>query len=169
MFWGCIIFNWWNRKSINGITSPIERRLNLKKSSMQIFVRVTSFIYALRYFKKRQKVFINACYNWVIKLTKFWVIWFPISSIISNSNPMIETRFNQNISLCVFIAAIASFLLSLFLFQLFAVVLIILWLVEKSKSKRTITDWSRQGKSCPAHRSCSGSARHQLDGVLQGI
>ena len=53
---------------------------------------------------------------------------------------MIETRFNRNISLYVFIAAIASFLISLFLFQLIAAVLIILWLVEKSKSKSAAYD-----------------------------
>lgn len=53
---------------------------------------------------------------------------------------MIETRINRNISLYVFIAAITSFLISLFLFQLFAAVLIILWLVEKSKSKSAAYD-----------------------------
>lgn len=53
---------------------------------------------------------------------------------------MIETRIKWNISLYVFIATIASFLISLFLFQLFAAMLIIFWLVEKSKNKSAAYD-----------------------------
>ncbi len=48
---------------------------------------------------------------------------------------MIETRYIHRIPLYVFLATISSFLISLFLFQIFAVLLIVLWLLEKNKSK----------------------------------
>lgn len=48
---------------------------------------------------------------------------------------MIETRYNHRIPLYVFLATISSFLISLFLFQIFAVLLIVLWLLEKNKNK----------------------------------
>ena len=48
---------------------------------------------------------------------------------------MIETSYNYRIPLYVFLATISSFLISLFLFQIFAVLLIVLWLLEKNKNK----------------------------------
>ena len=48
---------------------------------------------------------------------------------------MIETRFNPEIPFYIFLAAISTFLISLFLFQIFAVLLILLWLLEKNKNK----------------------------------
>jgi len=48
---------------------------------------------------------------------------------------MIESRYNHRIPLYFFLATISSFLISLFLFQIFAVILIVLWLLEKNRSK----------------------------------
>ena len=48
---------------------------------------------------------------------------------------MIETRYNHRIPLYFFLATISSFLISLFLFQIFAAILIVLWLLEKNKNK----------------------------------
>ncbi len=48
---------------------------------------------------------------------------------------MVETRFNQKIPFYIFLATISSFLISIFLFQIFAVLLIVLWLFEKHQHK----------------------------------
>jgi len=48
---------------------------------------------------------------------------------------MLTTRFNQNISFYIFIATISTFYISLFLFQVFAVILIFSWIIENNKSK----------------------------------
>lgn len=48
---------------------------------------------------------------------------------------MIETRYNYKLPLYVFLATVSSFLISLFLFQIFAVLLVALWLLEKNKNK----------------------------------
>ncbi len=53
---------------------------------------------------------------------------------------MIETRINQKITFYLFIASVASLLLSLFLLQLFVGFLSILWLFESIKSKRKALD-----------------------------
>lgn len=48
---------------------------------------------------------------------------------------MVETRFNQKIPFYIFLATISSFLISLFLLQIFAVLLIVFWLFEKHQNK----------------------------------
>ena len=48
---------------------------------------------------------------------------------------MVETRFNQKIPFYIFLATISSFLISIFLFQIFAVLLIVFWLFEKHQNK----------------------------------
>ncbi len=48
---------------------------------------------------------------------------------------MLTTRYNHNLPLYVFIGTISSFLISLFVFQVFAVLLILLWIFEKNKNK----------------------------------
>lgn len=53
---------------------------------------------------------------------------------------MLQSRFNKNIVLYLFIAVIASFLISLFLFQIFAAILILLWLLENNKEKKKAVD-----------------------------
>jgi len=48
---------------------------------------------------------------------------------------MVETRFNQKVPFYIFLATISSFLISIFLFQIFAVLLIVFWLFEKHQHK----------------------------------
>jgi len=53
---------------------------------------------------------------------------------------MLSTRYSQNIPFYLFIATICSFLVSLFFFQVFAALLIFLWIFEKNKSKLKAMD-----------------------------
>jgi O-antigen ligase len=53
---------------------------------------------------------------------------------------MIETRFNPKIPFYLFLATISTLLISLFLFQIFAVLLVFFWLIEKNKSKSEAFD-----------------------------
>jgi len=53
---------------------------------------------------------------------------------------MLLSRFNYRIPLYLFIATIMSFLISLFLLQLFAALLVILYLIEPVKNKKLVFD-----------------------------
>ncbi len=53
---------------------------------------------------------------------------------------MLFSRFNYRISLYLFIATISSFLISLFLLQLFAGLLVLVYLMEPVKSKKLVFD-----------------------------
>ncbi|MFO7448250.1 MAG: hypothetical protein R6W90_17965, partial [Ignavibacteriaceae bacterium] len=54
---------------------------------------------------------------------------------------MIESKFDRRITYYLFAAAVCSFLISLFLLQLFAGLLVIFWLFEKNKNKRKAFDY----------------------------